>query len=94
MSQDGLPVHVYKYVGEFTVDAMTDIIKSSMKNGDISDFLKQAWVTPIWMGKDSDDPINYRPISLTSHGIEIYSVLSEKRNVKALKHLNTTISVS
>ena len=47
MSQDGLPVHVYKYGGEFTVDAMTDIIKSSMKNGEISDILKQAWVTPI-----------------------------------------------
>ena len=31
---------------------------------------------------------------ITSHGIEIYSVLSEKRNVKALKHLNTTIAVS
>ena len=47
MSQDGLPVHVYKYVGEFTVDAMTDIIKSSMKNSEISDILKQAWMTPI-----------------------------------------------
>ena len=37
---------------------------------------------------------NNEIVFITSHGIEVYSVIIEKRSVKSLRHLNLSIAVS
>ena len=64
---DGLPVHIFKYGGDIFIEAVNDIATVSMEQGEVPDSLKMGWITPIWKGEDSCNPINYRPISLTSH---------------------------
>ena len=44
-----------------------DILESSLNTGVISEILRLGWITPIWKGDDPQDPLNYRPISLTAH---------------------------
>ena len=59
MGPDGIPVHVLKYGGDIILRAIVDITKESIKTGEIPNFLKSAWVTPIYKGKDPSDPVNY-----------------------------------
>ena len=63
----------FKNGGAFIIDAVIDITRNSMDSGVIPEILRLGWITPLWKGSDSQNPINYRPISLTSHigkGIE------------------------
>ena len=71
MGPDGLPVHVFKYGGDFIINAVMDITQSSISTGDIPQSMRLGWITPLWKGEDAMDPINYRPISLTNHLIKI-----------------------
>ena len=61
MGPDRLPVI------DIIVFAINYIAKDSMETGCVPEVLKVGWITPIWKGEDSSNPINYRPISLTSH---------------------------
>merc|ERR1711873_18104 len=67
MGPDGLPVHVFKYGGDVITNAVNDTAIQSMEEGVVPSQIKLGWITPIWKGEDSSNPINYRPISLTSH---------------------------
>ena len=67
MGSDGLLVHVYKYGGKFIIDAIVEITRDSIDKETIPDILKLGWITPLWKGSDSQDPVDYRPISLTAH---------------------------
>ena len=71
MGPDGLPVHVFKNGGEFIVSAILDITRDSMDTGHIPDIWRLGWITPLWKGSDFQDPVNYRPISLTAHMVKI-----------------------
>ena len=67
MGPDRLPVQVLKYGGSIIIEAINDIMRDSIESGEIPECLKVGWITPIWKGDDMGDPLNYRPISLTSH---------------------------
>ena len=58
MGPDGLPVHIFKYGGDIIVEAVNDIVTDSMEQGLVLESLKMGWITPIWKGEDSSNPIN------------------------------------
>ena len=64
---DGVPPIILKRGGNFIEDALCDIALSSMEEEHIPEILKWGWITPIWKGSDPEEPVSYRPISLTSH---------------------------
>ena len=62
------------------MNAITYISQSSINSGEILSFLKMAWVTPIWKGKEMDNLVNYKPILLTRGIVKIVGrVMREKK---------------
>ena len=47
--------------------ALADIFSSSLQSGEVPREFKMAYITPIHKGGSKSHPINYRPVSLTSH---------------------------
>ena len=64
---DGVPVECLKNGGELILEAISDIVRTSVDQKKIPNILKLAWISPIWKGGSKEDPKDYRPISLTSH---------------------------
>ena len=46
---------------------LTQIFESSLRTGEIPDILKCAYITPLFKSGIKSLPVNYRPVSLTSH---------------------------
>ena len=46
---------------------LTDIYSSSLESGEVPDIFKIAYVTPLHKSDAKTLPVNYRPVSLTSH---------------------------
>ena len=67
LGPDGVPNLLIKKGGQILVDAIVDIARTSIEEGDLPEILKLGWITPIWKKNVLDDPSDYRPISLTSH---------------------------
>ena len=65
LGPDGIPVPCLKNGGQFLLDALKDLTRTSIDECRLPDILKMAWVTPIWKGEHREDPKEYRPISLT-----------------------------
>ena len=84
MGPDRLLVHVFKHGGDYVVKAVSDIVRFSITEGSIPRILKVGWITPIWKGEDREDPINYRPISLTSH---LGKIIVRVIRIKITEHL-------
>jgi hypothetical protein len=49
------------------VKALKDIFRQSMDTGVVDDSMKEAYVSPIWKGRDRTQPSCYQPVALTSH---------------------------
>ena len=58
----------------------------SLQDGNIPEILKTGIITPIYKGKDRNQPVNYRPVSLTSNIIKIFEKLIKK---KIVEHMET-----
>ena len=56
---DGLSVHIFKYGVDIVIEVVNDIATVSVEKGEVPDSLKMGWITPIWKGEDSSNPINY-----------------------------------
>ena len=81
-------MQIYKYGGNFVIEAICDIAQTSLDTGMIPSFLKVGWVTPIWKGKEIEDPTNYRPISLTNHLIKIIERIVREKVTSFLEDNN------
>ena len=46
---------------------LTQIFQSSLEKGEIPDIMKCAYITPLFKSGKKSLPVNYRPVSLTSH---------------------------
>ena len=46
---------------KFIIEAIVDIIRSSIDKGDLLTILKKAWITPTWKGGPKEDPKEYWP---------------------------------
>ena len=67
---DGVPPSILKRAKVNIARMLEIIFKSSLEDGEIPEILKLAFVTPVHKGGSRALPVQYRPISLTSHVIK------------------------
>ena len=67
---DGVPPSILKRAKVNIARMLENIFKSSLEDGEIPEILKLAFVTPVHKGGSRAQPVQYRPISLTSHVIK------------------------
>ena len=63
---DGLPPRVLKELAKELAPILSMIYKLSLQTGQVPSDWRHALVTPIYKKGEHYDPINYRPVSLTS----------------------------
>ena len=68
---DGVPPIILKKAKVNISRMLVIVFQSSIENGEIPEILKLASVTPIHKGGSRAQPVQYRPISLTSHVIKV-----------------------
>ena len=66
MGPDGVSSNILKACREELVEPIYDIIKYSLVSGTVPVEWKRAEVVPIYKSGKKDEPLNYRPVSLTS----------------------------
>ena len=64
---DGIPAVMLKAAKTTVSIILSNIFRSSYDSGHIPAILKLAYVIPVHKGGSRFKPINFRPISLTSH---------------------------
>ena len=69
-----IPVFLLKLLSQYISFPPSDIINRSFVNGLFPDLLKLAKVIPLYKKQSSNDPNNYRPVSLLS----VFSKIIEK----------------
>ena len=67
----GVPPTILKKAKVNIARMLVVIFKSSIEHGEIPEILKLAFVTPVHKGGSRAQPVQYRPISLTSHVIKV-----------------------
>ena len=63
---DGISGMILKECREQLVLPLHNILEDSLKTGRVPDEWKKARIVPIYKAGNSEDPLNYRPVSLTS----------------------------
>ena len=67
---DGVPPSILKKAKVNIARMLVVVFKTSIDNGEVPEILKLAFVTPVNKGGSRAKPVQYRPISLTSHIIK------------------------
>ena len=57
--------------GYFIINALSDILKSSLNDSKLPQTFKDIWITPLWKGGARTEPSEYRPLAMSSHIIKI-----------------------
>lgn len=77
---DGIPVEVWKALGEGGVDILWDLFSKIFHQVKIPDSWRNSIMVPVYKGKgDIQDCSNYRGIKLISHTMKIYERTIEQR---------------
>ena len=63
-TNDLIPLKVFKQILPSIITPITHVINLSLSNGIMPDICKSAMVTPIYKSESTNEPSNYRPISL------------------------------
>ena len=82
---DGVPPCILKRAKVNISRMLVVVFKSSMESGEIPEVLKLAFVTPVHKGGSRAQPVQYRPISLTSHVIKVLERVLRKSLVGFLE---------
>ena len=85
---DGIPSILLKRCKYSLVDALTIIFHKILEGGQIPDLFKCAFVIPIHKGGSRSSPVNFRPVSLTSHIIKTFERIIRKSLVRHLEVFN------
>ena len=64
---------------------LTDIFRSSLETGEVPNIFKMAFITPLHKGDAKTLPVNYRPVSLTSHLAKTFERVIRKSLVAYLE---------
>ena len=84
---DGIPALFLKRIGPCILDALWYLFNLSLKSSELPHQWKEAVVIPIHKKGCSDQPTNYRPISLTCAMCRVFeSILPEKMLVHLHHH--------
>ena len=76
---DGIPAILFIETKLQISVPLTIILRKSIDEGNIPDMLKLAYITPIHKRGSKLKPENYRPVSLTSHVINIFERVVKAR---------------
>ena len=77
---DGVPVDVFKVIGEEGVDVLLDLLNCIWEKGKMPDEWRLSTLVPIFKGKgDVQECGNYRGIALMSHVLKLWERIIEKR---------------
>ena len=82
---DGIPASMLKGAKNTVSILLNNILKSSYESGCIPAILKLAHVIPIHKGGSRSEPVNFRPISLTSHVVKSFERVMRKTLVNFLE---------
>lgn len=77
---------ILKECREVTVRQIYDIIKCSIETGEVPAEWKRAEVIPIYKSGNKEEPLNYRPVSLTSIVCKICESIIKKHWLKFLEN--------
>ena len=64
---DDIPVHTLKLSKYLLAPLLSNVINESICNGVFPDNIKIAKVVPLFKSGDSENPTNYRPISVLTY---------------------------
>ena len=93
MGPDGVNGWILKECADQLVKPIYGMVMHSLRTGELPIEWKRANIIPIYKGGDKEDPLNYRPISLTSILCKICEHIIRKRWIKFLEE-NEMISKS
>ena len=89
LGPDGVSNWIMKECNEQLADVLHNIIVCSFKEGKVPLEWKRANIVPIHKGGSKEDPMNYRPVSLTSVVAKICERIVKNRWMKYLEESNT-----
>ena len=77
---DGIPVEVWKCLGEVGIDMLWDLMKGIYEQEEIPTEWRDSVIIPIYKEKgDIEDCVNYRGIKLMSHTMNIWERIIDRR---------------
>nr|XP_047144736.1 uncharacterized protein LOC105847031 [Hydra vulgaris] len=76
---DNISPYVLKHCAEGLSKPLSLIFKKSIHSGELPELWKSANITPLFKKGDKKDPLNYRPISLTSIPSKIIEKIIRKK---------------
>ena len=80
MGQDGIPVEVWKSLGEDWVDMLLDVIQKIFEQEKMPEEWRESVIVPIYKEKeDIQDCVNYRGIKMISHIMKIWERIIDRR---------------
>ena len=82
---DGISGQILKECKNQLIDPIYDLIKCSVQTGKVPKEWKRADIVPIYKSGKKDEPLNYRPVSLTSIVWKICEKVIKKRMDKILR---------
>ena len=85
MGPDGVSNWTLKECKEQLVEPIWDIIDSSLREGKVPKEWKRANIVPIYKGGKKTEPLNYRPVSLTSVVGKLCEIIIKEQWVKYLE---------
>ena len=82
---DGIPAVLLKSCSLELCKPIRIIWEESMTIGTVPKFYKEAYVAPLYKKDDRAKPVNYRPVSLTSHIMKTYERIVRKVMVRYIE---------
>ena len=82
---DYFPAILLKKGKQTLCHPLSQIFRSSLESGEVPDILKCAYITPLFKSGPKSLPINYRPVSLTSHLTKTFERIIRKSLVAFLE---------
>lgn len=85
MGPDGVSGWVLKECAEELLKPIYEIVKCSLDSGKVPTDWKRANIVPIYKGGNKEEPLNYRPVSLTSILCKMCERVIKRRWIKVLE---------